>query len=73
MRNNPDDLSNQLLTKIKKWLKHEVKEHQDCADAYENGEEPILSDNTDEICVGRHEVSESLLHQIAKWEKEANG
>ncbi len=24
MRNNPDDLSNQLLAKIKKWLKHEV-------------------------------------------------
>ena len=65
-----DDLSNQVLTKIKKWLKDEVKEHQDCSDAYENGEEPIMSDHSDEICVGRHEVCVSLLYYIGYWEKE---
>ena len=28
MRNNPDDLSNQLINQIKKWLKHEIKHQQ---------------------------------------------
>ena len=27
MRNNPDDLSNQVIAKIKKWLRSEVKEN----------------------------------------------
>ena len=56
-----------VLSKVEGWLEEEVIEHQDCADAYENGEEPIMSDHTDEICVGRHEVAEGLLNQIKNW------
>ena len=59
-----------LILNIRHWLELEIKEHQDCADAHDNGEEPIMSDNTDEICVGRHECAESLLNMIGQWENE---
>ncbi len=65
MRNNPDDLSNQLINKIKKYLKSEVKcngKH-----PWHDGEEMIEDDGGD-ICVGRAELAENLLTQIKIWE-----
>ncbi len=59
-----------ILSKVEGWLEDEIVEHQDVADAYENNEEPIMADNTDEICVGRHEVAESLQNMIKQWRSE---
>ena len=66
--NNPDDLSNQLINQIKKWLKHEIKHQQPIVDGKE-----ILTDGTEGICEGRHECAKSLLNQIKKWEKKLYG
>ena len=61
MRGNPDDLSNQLLTKIKAWLIEEIDQanEQEWEETYEDG-----------ILEGRAEVCESLLYYIGYWEKE---
>ena len=32
MRNNPDDLSNQLIQKIKDWLENEIERNQPVVD-----------------------------------------
>lgn len=66
MRNNPDDLSNQLISKIKVWLRGEISDvrsnpHDDDVDSRELG-----------ILDGRYECAEGLLEQIKKWEKELN-
>ena len=60
MRGNPDDLSNQLITKIKTWLKEEIDQanEQEWEETYEVG-----------ILEGRAEVCESLLYFIGYWEK----
>tara|TARA_R100001594_G_scaffold148807_2_gene204919 strand:+ start:1527 stop:1724 length:198 start_codon:yes stop_codon:yes gene_type:complete len=62
MRGNPDDLANQLIQKIKDYLKEEV------------GNIPYVDIETiasleDGIHEGRKELAESLLNQIDKWEK----
>ena len=62
MRGNPDDLANQLIQKIKNYLKEEV------------GNIPYVDIETiasleDGILEGRKELAESLLNQINKWEK----
>ena len=59
-----------ILNKVKKWLKEEVKDNQDVADAKDNKEAEICSDGTDDIIYGRHEWAEGLLNQIKKWEEE---
>ena len=60
MRGNPDDLSNQLIIKIKAWLKEEIDQanEQEWEETYEDG-----------ILEGRAEVCESLLYFIGYWEK----
>ncbi len=70
MRGNPDDIANQIISKIKGWLKDEVESQQDVADAKDNKEDWVTSDGTDDIIYGRHECAEGLLKQIDKWEKE---
>jgi len=62
MRNNPDDLANQLIQKVKDYLQEEV------------GNIPYVDIETiasleDGILEGRKELAESLLNQINKWEK----
>ena len=61
MRNNPDDLANQMLQKVKYYLQGEV----------DNTEldEDIMVSAEDGILVGRKELAESLLLQMEKWEK----
>ena len=61
MRNNPDDLANQMLQKVKYYLQGEV----------DNTEldEDIMVSAEDGILVGRKELAESLLSQMEKWEK----
>ena len=61
MRNNPDDLANQLIQKVKDYLQEEVDNTELDEDTMESAEEGIL--------VGRRELAESLLNQINKWEK----
>ena len=60
MRGTPDDLSNQLIIKIKAWLKEEIDQanEQEWEETYEDG-----------ILEGRAEVCESLLYFIGYWEK----
>ena len=70
MRNNPDDLSNQLLAKIKKWLKHEVKQYKRICKRIDEGEESINVCDNPEIFYFRSQCSENLLNQIKEWEKE---
>ena len=65
MRNNPDDLSNQLIHKIKDWLKDEIKHNQPVVDGRE-----IMSDGTDDIIIGRHECAKSLVRMIKLWEND---
>ena len=62
--------NNTVLTQVKDWLKHEVKYHQEIADAKDNKQEAICSDGTDDISYGRHECAEGLLSLIKKWEKQ---
>ena len=64
MRNNPDDLSNQLINKIKKWLKAEI------SDAPTYGEDADVDSRELGILDGRYECARGLLTQIKKWEKE---
>jgi|TARA_R110002124_G_scaffold145270_7_gene310518 hypothetical protein len=59
-----------ILTKAIEWLEEEVKYNQDIADAYENDEEAITTDGTDDINFGRYECAKGLLNQIEKWSKE---
>ncbi len=70
MRNNPDDLSSQLLTKIKEWLKEQVEDTKEFVDAKDNNEDWITTDGSDDIYIGWNECSESLLDQIEKWKQE---
>ena len=62
--------NNTVLNQVKDWLKHEVKYHQEIADAKDNKQEAICSDGTDDISYGRHECAEGLLSLIKKWEKQ---
>ena len=64
MRNNPDDLSNQLINKIKKWLKAEI------SDVRSYCEDADLDSRELGILHGRYECARGLLTQIKKWEKE---
>jgi len=64
MRNNPDDLSNQLIAKIKKDLSSEIStykshSHEDDVDSRELG-----------ILDGRYEMAMQLKNLIKKWENE---
>ena len=64
MRNNPDDLSNQLVQKIKVWLRGEI------SDVHSNPHDDDIDSRELGILDGRYECAESLLEQIKKWEKE---
>ncbi len=66
MRGNPDDLSNQVIAKIERWLKQEISHQAPVVD----GEE-ILTDGTEGISEGRYECAVSLLKQVEKWKKES--
>ena len=62
MRNNPDDLSNQLIAKIKKEISSEIRDyknhsHEDDVDSRELG-----------ILDGRYEMALQLKNSI--WENE---
>ena len=70
MRNNPDDLANQLvaekvniINKIKVWLRGEI------SDVRSNDYDDIDSRELG-ILDGRYECAENLLEQIKKWENE---
>ena len=62
MRNNPDDLANQLIQKVKDYIQEEIDATELDEDTMESAEDGIL--------VGRKELAESLLKQIKKWEQE---
>ena len=66
MRNNPDDLSNQLIQKIKDWLENEIERNQPVVD----GRRAIMSDGTADIIIGRHECAKSLKRMIHLWEND---
>jgi|TARA_Y100000289_G_C3844735_1_gene110369 hypothetical protein len=64
MRNNPDDLSNQLIAKIKKDISSEIStyksySHEDDVDSRELG-----------ILDGRYEMAIQIKNLIKKWEKD---
>ena len=64
MRNNPDDMSNQLINKIKTWLLEEISSWEEKVNSsFESSYEDGLLD-------GRKELAENLLEQIKKWEEE---
>tara|TARA_R100001086_G_scaffold168623_1_gene91657 strand:+ start:68 stop:244 length:177 start_codon:yes stop_codon:yes gene_type:complete len=52
---------NQLVQKVKRYLKKEIKLHEDFT--YET------TDGTSDILVGRVELAESLLRQMKIWEE----
>jgi len=55
-------VDNQLVQKVKHYLKKEIKLHEDFT--YET------TDGTSDIFVGRVELAEGLLEQIKLWENE---
>ena len=57
-----------VLEKVKEWLKEEIEENQDVVDAKDNGEDCVTSDGTDDIIYGRWECATGLLEQIIKWQ-----
>jgi len=59
------DQKDVVINKIKKWLIDEIVFHQPIVDGDE-----MLTDGTNDICIGRHECASSLLEQIEKWENE---
>ncbi len=64
MRNNPNDLANQLIAMIKKEISSEIKtykshSHEEDIDSRELG-----------ILDGRYEMALQLKNSIKKWEKE---
>jgi len=58
-----------LIDKVKVWLRSEISDNQDVADAKDNNEEEVTSDGTDDIIYGRHECAKCLYEQILEWEK----
>ena len=63
MRNNPDDISNQIIHEIKIWLKKEISDvhanpHDDDVDSRELG-----------ILDGRYECARGLITYIKQLEK----
>ena len=63
MRNNPDDISNQIIHEIKVWLKKEISDvhanpHDDDVDSRELG-----------ILDGRYECAKGLITYIIQLEK----
>lgn len=60
--------ADQVLKKVKAWLKEEIKDNQDVVDAKDNHDDCITSDGTDDIIYGRYECAEGLLDQIKQWE-----
>tara|TARA_R100000388_G_scaffold27668_1_gene21530 strand:+ start:547 stop:774 length:228 start_codon:yes stop_codon:yes gene_type:complete len=73
MRNNSDDLSNQLVDKIKKWLKKETKSYKDIQKRIDGGEHWENVCDEPQIFYGRNECAEGLLDQIKLWEKKLYG
>lgn len=64
MRNNPNDLANQLIAMIKKEISSEIKtykshSHEEDVDSRELG-----------VLDGRYEMALQLKNSIKKWEKE---
>tara|TARA_X000001388_G_scaffold38513_1_gene27160 strand:- start:377 stop:559 length:183 start_codon:yes stop_codon:yes gene_type:complete len=57
------------ISKIKKWLKDEIKHNEEIVNAKDNNLEEICSDGTDNINYGRSGCAEALLRQIKRWEK----
>ena len=68
MRNNPDDLSNQLIAKIKEWLQDEINTYQEIQTRISDGEEPENIADAPEVFFGRSECAEGLLSKIEEWE-----
>ena len=68
MRNNPDDLSNQLIAKIKEWLQDEINIYQEIQTRISDGEEPENVCDEPEVFFGRSECAEGLLSKIEEWE-----
>ena len=68
MRNNPDDLSNQLIAKIKEWLQDEINIYQEIQIRISDGEEPENIADAPEVFFGRSECAEGLLSKIEEWE-----
>ena len=67
MRNNPDDLSNQLIAEIKKEISSEINtykshSHEDDVDSRELG-----------ILDGRYEMAMQIKNLIKEWEKKYYG
>jgi len=68
MRNNPDDLSNQLIDKIKEWLQDEINIYQEIQTRISDGEEIENIADAPEVFFGRSECAEGLLSKIEEWE-----
>ena len=68
MRNNPDDLSNQLIAKIKEWLQDEINLYQEIQTRISDGEEIENIADAPEVFFGRSECAEGLLSKIEEWE-----
>jgi len=63
-----DDLSNQLIAKIKEWLQDEINTYQEIQTRISDGEEIENIADAPEVFFGRSECAEGLLSKIEEWE-----
>jgi len=66
MLNNPDDLANQLVDKIKAYLKEEIRTNDESM--FDDYDPEVVDDLDVYLCRGRAEFAEGLIEQIKKWE-----
>jgi len=78
MRNNPDDLANQLVEKVKSYLQEEVTTTESLIPRKirkvtfphkKTVSSLCMYSARDGILVGRKKLAEKLLNQIKKWEE----
>jgi hypothetical protein len=78
MRNNPDDLANQLVDKVKNYLQEEAfitgrliprKVREVTFPHKKTVSSLCMYSARDGILVGRKKLAEKLLNQIKKWEE----
>ena len=69
MRNNPDDMANQLITKIKLWLEKEIT-NSFSHNIDDDGHLSYSENRQLGIFDGKHECARTLINQITEWQKE---
>ena len=61
-------MKTQILDKVISWLDHDIMLSQRAI--YEDGNQPVATDGSDDFFKGNLYTSQSLLDQIKQWQQE---